>query len=147
MNLYESDEYAIGLTAATMAPLRLLNIAFPDQVVWRDAEIYYQRGDYSRVGDGLPSFEWIWDVISIARLSSLLSLLQNTDSAWVYVRTARRNGLMPNIQSEFVVTHSIMYRPIISGQEGEPIARSSMGLQTVKISFVSVELMTQYGYL
>jgi hypothetical protein len=147
MSLYQDDEYAIGLTPTTLAPLRLLGVAVPDQIVWRDAAIYYVRGDNSRVGDGLPSWEWVWDVISISRLSSLLSLLAGQESAWVYAHTNQRTGVYPNAAAEFHIYKALMYKPILAGQEGVSIARAAISMQTVKLSFVNAVDQAGAGYL
>ena len=147
MSLYLDDEHAIGLVPTKLAPLRLLGIATPDQVVWRDAAIYYTRGDMSRVGDGLPSWDWIWDVISMSRLSTILSLLSGQESAWIYAHTNRRIGTQPNPAAEFHIYRAMMYKPILAGQEGVPVARSTMAIQTVKLTFVNAVDQTTAGYL
>lgn len=147
MSLYLDNEFAIGLDPNHMAPLRLLNIAPPDLVIWRDAAVFYARGDMSRVGDGLPSWDWIWDTISIARLSLLNSLLAGLPSAWVYAHTPKRIGVKPNYAAEFYVYRAIMYQPILSGQEGTPIARAEMTMQTVKVTFVNGLDQSSGGYL
>ena len=137
MNLYSDDEYALGASVATMASLRLMDVAAPDQIVWRDAAVFYPRSDMSRVGDGLPSFDWIWDVISISRLAAITSLISGAESGHIYVHTNRRIGTAPNLAAEFGVYYAMMYKPVLSGQEGVSVARATISLQTVKLTFVN----------
>ena len=69
---YDDTDYRIGRTAARLVPLAWMNIPPPDQVVYRPAVAYYVRGDQSRVSDGHITCAWIWDVISLSRLATLL---------------------------------------------------------------------------
>ena len=138
-------EYGIGTTAAGIVALRLMYVPPPDQVIWKAAASYYARADLHRVGDGFASIEWIWDTISISRLSKILEFLGTADSVALYVQSDKRDGTYPNPAAAFRVFSAIMWKPILSGQEGTPLARSPYVMQTVKITFINtIELA---GYL
>lgn len=128
-------DYGIGATQATVASLRMMNIPVPDQVTYAPASSYYVRGDGSRVGDGYVTVQWVWDVISIEKLSVLLSFLGGGQWANVYIRTDIRDGTYPNPRSAFNTYTAIMLKPMFAGQEGVPIARSPYAVQTLPITF------------
>lgn len=135
---YRSTNYQVGLTADTLVSLRDMDIPIPDQVVFHPAARHYQRADYTRVSDGFPFVEWIWDILSIDRLMTLLEFLEDAEYNDVYVRTDVRDGTQ--IVSEAFQTYTaVMLKPILSGQEGVHVARSPRALQTVKIVFRKLE--------
>lgn len=143
---YEDDtNYQVGETPQTLIPLRRMLIPIPDQVVFQAAATYYTRADGTRVGDGVTSCEWIWDVISAANLSTLLGFLNGQDSARLYISTDRRDGTYPNPRSAFDVYYAIMWKPVVAGQEGVPIARTPYAYQSVRVRFTN--LIIQPGYL
>lgn len=146
-NQYCDDtDYGIGHTPQSIVSLRRLGVPIPDQPVYVPAAVYYTRGDYTRVGDGFPSANWIWDIISIHRLEPLLAYVTGTFNGLVYVRTDRRtDGRYPNPRSSFAVFQAIMWLPVLSGQEGVPVARSPYAMQTVGVQFK--RLIEQPGYL
>lgn len=137
--------YAIGNTPQTLSYLWRMGIPMPDQVVFSPAGVYVERADGTRVGHGYPSCQWVWDTIAGDRLSVLLSFLNNQDYAYVYLRTDVRDGTHNFPRLGFNVYYGIMYKPIITGQEGVPIARSPYTYQTVQIQFR--RLVEQAGYL
>lgn len=142
---YKDTDYRIGFTAQTLAPLRRMEIPVPDQAVYSPASIYYVRGDKTRVGDGASSCSWIYDAIALDTLYKLLAFLQGADYKRLYIRTDTRDASSPTPRGMFNVYYCIMYKPILSGQEGVNIARSPYALQSVKLSFV--DLVLQPGYL
>lgn len=137
--MVDSDiQYAIGLDPNNLTPLngpKSLKIPIPDQVVFSPAAVHYYRADGTRVGDGFPSAMWIYDVISGTNLFLLLEILEEEDFVYMYVKTDERDGNSPVASEAFSVYYAIMYRPILSGSEGVPIARSSKAYQSVKIMF------------
>jgi len=137
--------YKIGLTATTMMLLSDMKLAPPDQVVWRPSAVHYPRADFSRVGDGFSSFDWIWDTISIARLSSLLKLLNGAESVRLYAVTDKRDGTYPNPRSAFSVFWATMWKPVLSGEEGVSVVKSPYVMQTVKVQFVNAIELTTYS--
>lgn len=137
--------YAIGPTPQTLAYLTNMHIPIPDQVVYTPASTYVQRADGTRVGHGYPSAQWIWDVISNSALSQLLEFLNGADYAYVYMRTDTREGIIKQPRNAYDVFYAIMYKPILAGQEGTPIARSPYAMQSVQIQFH--RLIPQPGYL
>ena len=141
----EASNYQLGLVPTQMATLRNMRIAPPDQVVYRPASVYYVRSDFSRVGDGFASVEWVWDTISIARLSKILELLGGQEYVYLYVVTDKRMGLTPNPKAQFALFSAIMWKPILSGEEGVPVAKSPYVMQTVKLQFIN--MVEQAGYL
>jgi len=141
----QASQYSIGITPTDLLALRDMHIAPPDQVVYRPASIYYVRGDMSRVGDGFAMCEWIWDAISLSRLSTILEFLDGDTYKDVYIVTDKRDGTFSNPDDSFALFYAKMWKPILSGEEGVSIARSPYALQTVKIQFV--DLVEQSGYL
>lgn len=131
----DDTDYKIGRTAARLVPLTWMGIPPPDQVVYREAAVYYVRGDQSRVSDGFISCSWIWDIISIARLATLLDFLDGAEFADVFIRTDIRDGTYWQQQNAFNVFSAIMWKPVLSGQEGVYVARSAYATQTVEINF------------
>lgn len=137
-------DYQIGDTPTQMVTLRQLGIAPPDQVVFKPSTTYYARADFQRVGDGFASCDWIWDIISLSRLSNLLSFLNGQESASLYIATDKRDGTHPNPKTSFAVFSAIMWKPIITGEEGVHVAKSPYALQTVKVQFVYMVELTGY---
>lgn len=132
----DDTAYAIGLTSSTLVKLRQAQLPPPDQVVMLPTAVNYVRGDASRVGDGYRSCQWIWDVISIERLSIFLrlaGLAEGATSTTVYISTPLREGVYnkPN----FRTYSTVMYKPLMTGKEGTPIARSPYAWQSVKVMF------------
>ena len=145
MGTYNLDSaYAIGLLTAEMVYLRQMNVPPPDQIVYKPAAVYYVRSDFSRVGDGFASVEWVWDTISISRLHNLLSFLGTADYASLFVITDKRDGSYPNPRTSFGMFSATMWKPIITGEEGVFVARSPYVVQTVKIQFVNMVELSGY---
>lgn len=138
-------QFSVGLTPQHMITLFQMKIPPPDQVVYRPFATSYVRGDYSRVGDGFAMSEWIWDIISIVRLSKLLSFLGGAEFKDLYVVTDKRDGTYPNPRVAFALFAAKMWKPVLTGEEGVAVARSPYAMQTVKIQFVN--LIEQSGYL
>lgn len=131
-------QYALGLDPNNLIPLHgpmSLKIPIADQVVYSPASVYYFRADGTRVGDGFASALWVWDVISGTNLALLLEVLDGADWVRLYVKSDKRDGDYAAPEEGFSVWYAIMYRPILSGSEGVPIARSSQAYQSVKIMF------------
>lgn len=141
----QDADYKIGLSVDALLPLRRLGVPDPDVPVGSEAAVYYARADGSRVGDGFTSVSWVYDVISRVSLYRLMQFLSGEDYAYVYVKTDIRDGENALPRQDFAVYYGIMYKPILSGQEGSPIARSAGAYQSVKIQFV--DLVLQPGYL
>lgn len=136
MPSYKDDtKFAIGESSSTLILLSDMKIPPPDQVIYNPASSYYVRADQSRVADGFPSVEWVWDTISISRLSLLLDFLDGEQYADVYIQTDKRDGTFPTPMSSFAVFSAIMLMPVLSGEEGVPVARSPYVMQTVQINF------------
>lgn len=130
------DEYQIRRSSdPDMMSFARLDIPIPDQVVYHEYAVVYQRADHSRVGDGYPTLTWTWDVLSRERLATLLSVLDGEDYADVRIRTDARDGEESNAFSSFKTFDAVMWKPILSGKEGTPIARSSRAFQTVTVTF------------
>lgn len=140
----DNTNYQIGSTPTGLMSLRELNIPVPDQVVFRPMAAYYVRADFTRVGDGFASTDWIWDVLDLNSVYKLLSFLGGEESVALYVVTDKRDGTIPNPATAFGLYYSIMWKPIMSGEEGVPIARSQVALQTVRLRFVN--MVEQVGY-
>ncbi len=142
---YENSDFKISTDIDALISLRSMKIAPPDTVVWRPTAIAYVRSDFTRVGDGFASAEWIWDTITIARLSNLLSFLGGEEWASVYIQTHKNDGTYPTPELEFGVFSAIMWKPRIGGDDGIQIVGSYSTMQTVRIQFVN--LVEQAGYL
>jgi hypothetical protein len=132
------------MSPTSMMSLERMYIPPPDQVVYRPYSSVYVRGDYSRIGDGFATAEWIWDIISISRLSNLLALLSGNDYIRLYVITDKRDGTYPNPRSSFSLFNATMWKPILTGEEGVAVARSPYAMQTVKIQFINLVELTGY---
>jgi len=144
-NYTEDSDYKIGESLAKVVSLRLLNIAVPDQVTYRPASVYYVRSNLSRVGDGFTSVTWVWDMMSIEKLARLLSFLNGAEYASVYIKTDIRDGTHAIPANAFRVYSCMMWKPILSGEEGVPVVKSPYVMQTVQVKFV--DLVEQVGYL
>ena len=115
---YEDTDFKISLDIDALISLRDIRIPPPDTVVWRPSAIHYIRSDFTRVSDGFASAQWIWDTISISRLSNLLSFLAGEEFASVYVQTHKNDGTYPAPELQFGVFSAIMWKPIIGGDDG-----------------------------
>lgn len=145
--MYESKadfQYALGVDPENIATLRRMMIPIPDQVVYSPASMYYVRSDMTRVGDGFGSITWIWDVISRDRLAVLLEPMGGAEYLYIYVKSDKRDGEHALPEEGYSIFYSIMYRPILSGREGTPIARSSKAYQSVKLQFRILSEETSY---
>lgn len=143
---YDEDSlYKIGLSLTTLVSLKQLGIAAPDQVVYQPSSSVIVRGDFSRVGDGFSIVSWVWDIISIDKLARLLALLGGATYADVYIRTDVRDGTKAVAANAFKVFSCTMWKPLIYGQEGTPVAKSPYAIQTVNLQFIN--LVEQVGYL
>jgi len=143
---YANDSlYKIGNSMTAMVSLKQLGIAAPDQVTFQPHSIVYARGDFSRVGDGFYVASRIWDIISIDRMSRLLTFLNGNTYAHVYIRTDIRDGTHAIAANAFRTFAAVMWKPLLYGQEGTPVAKSPYTLQTVNLQFVN--LVEQVGYL
>jgi len=144
-NFCADTDYQLGTSLASMVTLKLLNIPVPDQVIFRPASAYYVRANMSRVGDGYKAASWVWDAISLNKLAIVLSFLGGADFVDLYVKTDLRDGTFRSPAASFKIYSCKMWKPILSGEEGVPIARSPYALQTVQLKFV--DLVEQVGYL
>ncbi|MFA5035653.1 MAG: hypothetical protein WC479_00550 [Candidatus Izemoplasmatales bacterium] len=146
MRNYQVDTlYKIGTDPSKLTTLKNLGLAAPDQVTYQAASVYTIRADMSRVGDGYSIAAWIWDVISIDRLSKLLEYLEGADYVNLYIRTDIRDGTHAVAANAFKVFSAVMWKPLLFGQDGNPIVRSPYAMQSVKLQFVN--LVEVAGYL
>jgi hypothetical protein len=140
-NRYVLDtDYKIGRSAGSMARLRDLGVAVPDQVIFQPASAFYMRADYSRVGDGYATAFWVWDMISLARLSNLLAYLDGGESASVYIYTDLRDGTNALPRNAFATYSCVMWKPLLHGPEGMPVAKSPYVVQTVQLRFINLQV-------
>jgi hypothetical protein len=143
MRNYQLDTlYRIGTSISNIIPLSKLGIAAPDQVTFQAASTYSVRADMSRVGDGFASAAWIWDVISIERLSSLLNFLGGNDYASVYIYTDIRDGTHAVAANAFKSFTAIMWKPLLFGQDGNAVVKSPYAMQSVRLQFVNLVEVT-----
>lgn len=130
------DEYQIRRAAdPAMMSLGRLSLPVPDQVVFREYALVYVRADLSRVGDGYSSLTWVYDVLTRAHINSFVSLLGGANYASVRLRTDTRDGEYAGVTASFKLYDAVMWKPVLSGQEGISIARSDVAFQTVSINF------------
>lgn len=136
-------DYKLGTTANNVLRLRDLGVPSPDQVIYRPYAESYVRGDLSRVGDGVNSVEWTWDIISLIELEKMLSITFAGDRtltfATCFINTDYRTGDMPNPVENFNLFSCIIWRPEIFGNEGTPVVRSAHGMQSVVLKFTELE--------
>jgi len=143
-NWCADTDYRIGDAADTLVRLKDLGISAPDQVVFQPAAMYYVRGDLARVGDGHITAVWVWDMISNWKLANLLEYLNGEDYADVYIYTDRRDGTYHQPSQAFATYSVRMWKPLIYGPEGIPLARSPYIKQTVRITFKKVLFWAGY---
>lgn len=144
-NYSKDSDYKIGIDPSKLTTLKNLGIAAPDQVTYQAASSYYVRSDVSRVGDGYAIASWIWDVISIERLSKLLAYLNGADYVELYIRTDIRDGTNAIAANAFRVFSAMMWKPLLSGQDGNAIVKSPYAMQSVKLQFINlIELSSEY---
>ena len=128
-------QYAIGADPNNLSTLKRMKVPIPDQVIYAPASLYYVRADGTRVGDGFASLGWIWDVISRENLAILLEILGGDDYVYTYVKSDKRDGNYALPEEGYDIFYSILWRPILSGNEGVPIARSPVSYQSVRLQF------------
>ena len=137
-------QYALGTDPNNLGTLRRMKIPIPDQVVYAPASVYYVRSDGTRVGDGFAVVTWIWDVIARHNLAILLEPMGGEDYLYTYVKSDRRDGEYALPEEGYTIWYAIMWRPILSGTEGVPIAKSPVSYQTVKLQFKLLSEHTKY---
>lgn len=142
---YSDTDFKLSTNVNSLVSLRSMKIPPPDTVVWSPNAVHYVRADFTRVGDGFASAQWIWDTMSIARLANLLSFLAGEDWANVYVQTHKNDGTYPAPDLQFGVFSAIMWKPLIGENDGVQIVGSPYTMQTVRIQFVN--MVEQAGYL
>ena len=140
----DASNYKLGLQPTQLLSLRDMDIAVPDQVIYRPSSNAYVRSDFSRVRDGFVSTDWIWDMISIARLATLLEFFGIEETVDIYVYTDKRTGMYSNPKISFALFTATMWKPILSGEEGVNVAQSPYVMQTVKIQFVNMVEVSGY---
>ena len=140
----EDFQYAIGDNPNNLSTLRRMGIPIPDQVIYSPASLYYVRSDGTRVGDGYQTVEWIWDVISRQKIAILLEIMNGQDYHYTYVKSDRRDGDYALPEIGYSIWYAIMWRPILSGQEGVPIARSPVSYQSVRLQFRLLSEHSEY---
>ena len=145
MSYCDDTQYQIGTNINRLASLKRIGVPPPDTTVFSPAASYHVRSDFTRVGDGFASTEWIWDTMSLSRLFNLLSFLNGADWASVYIATEKKDGFYPNPRTGFSVFSAIMWKPMLSGEDGVMLVGSPYVYQTVRIRFVN--LVEQGGYL
>jgi hypothetical protein len=143
----EDTLYKIGTDPVHMPSLKQLGIAAPDQVTFQAASTYYVRGDMSRIGDGYALASWIWDIMSIERLSKLTSLLSGADYVNLYIRTDVRDGTHASAADAFKVYSAMLWKPLLFGEDGNPVVRTPYAMQSVKLQFVNLVEMVGPYYL
>ena len=139
--------YKIGTDPVNMPTLKQLGVPVPDQVTYQAASVYYVRGDMSRIGDGYALASWVWDVISIEKLSKITSLLSGADYVNLYIRTDIRDGTFSNAAISFKVFSAMLWKPLLFGEDGNPIVRTPYAMQSVKLQFVNLVEMVGPSYL
>lgn len=135
-------DYRVGVTSSNMLRLRDMGIPAPDQVLYRPYAESYLRGDNSRVGDGEPMIEWVWDIKAIHELSKLVQMWFSTQTTTfadnVFIKSDLRDGQFPEPQLSFKVFDCTVWRPELFGPDGTPVARSSKAIQTVRFQFINL---------
>ena len=140
----DTKDYRISDDCATNL-LRLvdLGIPAPDQVIWRPFAESYVRADLSRVGDGSVQVEWVWDIMSVQELSTLMNMVfashTHTYAEEVIIRTDIRTGDYADPCVAFANYCCTMWRPNLSGDDGTPVAKSAYAIQSVRILFTNLE--------
>lgn len=140
--------YAIGTSVTNLLSLRQLAVPIPDNVVYDSASVRYALANGAQIADGYSYTDWIWDIISLPHVQTLLEFLGSDTAQYksnIYIRTDRRDGNYTNPASSYEVFSSIMLRPALSGQSGVFVARSPYNVQNFKIRFVN--LVVQSGYI
>lgn len=135
MDRREDFQYAIGTDPNNLSTLRRMRVPIPDQVVYAPAALYYVRADGTRVGDGFATVNWIWDVIARNNLAILLEPMEGAEYMYTYVKSDKRDGNHALPEEAYSIFYSILWRPILSGTEGVPIARSPVSYQSVRLQF------------
>jgi hypothetical protein len=139
-----NNQYALGIDPNNLPTLKRMLVPIPDQVIFAPASLYYTRSDGTRVGDGYMSAGWIYDIISINKLNVLLQPLEGEDYAYLYMVTEARDASFALAELSFKMYYAILWKPILSGNEGVPVARSATALQSVKLQFRLLYEMTGY---
>ena len=120
-----------------------LGIPAPTQITYSPYAASYVRGDLARIGDGLASVSWVWDVISIPELATLMNIyfdaVTDTYAHDRYVRTDYRTGDYADPAAAFITRKCTVWRPRIFGPDGTPIATSTHGVQAVNLVFTNLE--------
>jgi hypothetical protein len=145
MSWYADTDYALGFQPNKMISLRNLQVAIPDQITYQDGSVQVVRSDMNRVADGFTILAWIWDTISAERIARLSEFLQGLKSNTVYVRSDIRDGTHSIPSQAFKVFRAVMWKPLLYGDEGSPVAKSAKIYQTVQVKFV--DAVVQVGYL
>lgn len=140
--IYRADtDYAVGLAADALVRVRDFGLAVP-QVTYRPFQAVYPRGDITRAGDGPASVEWVWDVLYLEKVGSLIRYLfsatpvdTNLQSATCYIRTDRRVGWYSRPSQAFAVFEAIAWRPLLYGPDGSYANDTPYQVSTLRLMF------------
>lgn len=130
-------QYSVGLTSDALVRVRDFGLAVP-QVVYRPFQSVYPRGDITRAGDGPASVEWVWDILYIEKIASLIRYLfsdEDDQAANCYIRTDKRVAWYGRPSQAFATFSATAWRPLLFGPDGSYADDTPYQVSTVRLIF------------
>lgn len=140
--IYRADtNYGVGLELDAIIRIRDFGLAVPT-VDYRPFQAVYSRGDITRAGDGPASVAWIWDVLYLEKVGSLIRYLfsgEDEQSAACYIRTDKRVGYYGLPSQAFAVFSAIAWRPLLYGPDGSYADDTPYQVNALRLMFKNLE--------
>lgn len=117
---YGVGKRGVGYVVTDIISLRSFRLPVP-QTIYRPFQELYSRGDITRAGDGPPSVEWVWDLLYVERVASLIRYIfadEDAQSANVYIRTSKQTGWWAKPEQSLDTFSAIAWRPVLAGPDG-----------------------------
>lgn len=141
----DAKDYRFGMASDELLRLADMGIPAPDQPLYKPFQETVVRGNLTRVGVGVPSIDWVWDIISLAEINRIIALAFpsiTTTYATVYIRTNYSTGDFGGPKSSFEYFSATLWRPYLAGQDGTPITRTNKAFQSLRLQFLNPAVVT-----
>lgn len=138
----EYKDYRIGRLSTRLLRLVDLGVPPPSQALYYPYTISYVRADLARIGDGVATIEWTWDVLDLRELAPLLDIFfdatTDTYAHLRYIRSDYRTGDFAGPAQSFANFKCTVWRPQVFGQDGEPVVNTNQAYQSVRLKFTNL---------
>lgn len=136
-----ATNYGVGLSATDIINIRDFGLSVP-QAIYRPFQEVYSRGDITRAGDGPISCEWVWDLVYLEQVASLVRYIFATEAAQssaIWISTGKQTGWWFKPEQAFATFSCIAWRPLLYGPDGSYNAESVYQVDALRLMFKNME--------